>query len=78
MSTEQEGERVHINKDIVKEALREILNEIPSFCVMAQGSRTGGTARNGDDPPTDPPTNPASTGDDSTSRQSDKDKSSKI
>ena len=78
MSTEQEGERVHIDKDVVKEALREILNEIPSFRAMAQGSRTGGTARNGDDPPTDPPTDPASTGDDPTSQQSGKDKSSKI
>ena len=71
MSTEQEGERVHIDKDVVKEALREILNEIPSFRAMAQGSHTGSTARNGDDPPTDP----ASTRDDPTS---DKDKSSKI
>ena len=78
MSTEQEGEGVHIDKDVVKEALREILNEIPSFHAMAQGSRTGGTARNGDDPPTDPPTDPASIGDDPTSQQSGKDKSSKI
>ena len=71
MATEQEGERIHIEKDIVKEALREILNEILSFPAMVQGSRTGGTAQNGDDPPTDPPSN----GDD---RQPEKDKSSKI
>ena len=73
MSTEQEGERIHIDKDIVKEALQEIFNEILSFRMMAQGSRTGGIAQNGDDPPTDPP----STRDDPTSQQSDKDKSSK-
>ena len=68
MSTVQEAERVQIDKDVVKEALREILNEIPSFRAMAQGSRTG------DDPPTDP----ASTGDGQTSQQSDKDTSSKL
>ena len=74
MSTEQEGERVHIDKEVVKDALREILSEIPSFRAMTQGSRTGGTARNGGDPPTDP----ASTGDDPISQQPDKDKSSKM
>ena len=65
MSREQEGEPVHIVKDVVKEALREIINEIPSFRAMPQGSRTGDTARNGDDPPTDP----TGTGDDTASGQ---------
>ena len=68
MSTELEGERIHIDKDVVKEALREILNEIPSFRAISQGSSTGG----------DRPTEPLSSGDDSASQQSDKDKSRKI
>ena len=36
MTTQETPERLQVDKDVVKEALREILNEIPSFHTMVQ------------------------------------------
>ena len=39
MTTQETPERLQVDKDVVKEALREILNEIPSFRSMVQHGR---------------------------------------
>ena len=45
MTTQESPERLQVDKDVVKEALREILNEIPSFRTMVQRGRDNATPR---------------------------------
>ena len=45
MTTQETPERLQVDKDVMKETLREILNEIPSYHTMVQCGRDNATPR---------------------------------